>query len=266
MKVFHTNLNLVLGALLLLSACSGASEQASQLKEKADQAQNMAKTATGSLGNMAILKDSLSPITSGASQTLAAVKAGDFSTAQTEFAKVQTEWQGVKTKLQETSPDAVKTISGKIQTIATDLKATPPNPAKLTTELQGLSTTVAGLLKPGGAAVTADASPAAGGEAMSADAGGTAMQSNLTAMQAELAKATTAVEAKDFAAAKESFTAARQTWFKFGGSVKQKSADTYQTLEDGVKSVNSGLTQAQPDQATIATALKDLSSNLASVK
>ncbi|MBW4554024.1 MAG: hypothetical protein KME35_23420 [Aphanocapsa sp. GSE-SYN-MK-11-07L] len=251
MKVFHINLTLALGTLLVLNACSGASDQAQNM---AQQAQDTANNATASLTSMTALKDTLGPITSGVSQTLAAVKAGDFGKAQTEFTTLQTNWQGIRDTVSKTAPEAAKTISGKIQTIAADLKLTPPDPAKLTTELQGLSTSLGSFLN---AKAPASTSPAADGSAM---------QSNLTVMQEELAKTTTAVESQDFAAAKESFTAARQAWFKFGGSVKQKSADTYQKLEDGVKTANSDLSQTQPNRATLIIVLKSLSSDLASVK
>jgi iron uptake system EfeUOB component EfeO/EfeM len=262
------SLGAVLAASLFISSCSGVTDQAAQMKEKADQAQNMAKTATGALGNLTNLKDSIGPLTNGASQTLNAVKSGDFATAQTEFTKLQEGWKGLEATLKTTSPDAAKNVGTKIQTIATELKSGKPDAGKLTSELQGLSTDFSGILASAGQApVGGGANPdAAGTTASTAGAASAGMQGNLTAMKDELAKATTAVEGKDFTGAKQSFTTARQTWYKFGGSVKQKSPETYQKLEDGLKTVNSGLSQAEPVQDTLMTGLKGLTTDLESVQ
>jgi hypothetical protein len=272
MKKFQTNLGLTLATSLFLASCAGVQEQASQLKEKANQAQNVAQQAqdvasktTSALGNLGNLKETIRPLTDGAAQTLSAVKAGDFTTAQTEFTKLQDGWKGIKDTLKTVSPDATKTISEKITTIATDLRSGSPNVGKLTTELQGLSTALSGLIAggaPGIATNTSSPTQTANSNAGSA----TAIQSNLVAMKDSLAKATTAVESKDFATAKTAFGDARQSWYKFGGSVKQASPDTYQRLEAGVKDVNSGLSKAQPAQNTVLTSLKALSTDLDSVK
>lgn len=255
-------------ASLWLASCSGVTDQAAKMKDTADKAQNMAQTATGAIGNLANLKDSFGPLTSGATQTLNAVKSGDFQTAQTEFTKLQEGWKGIEGTLKTTSPDAVGKVGPKLDAIATELKSGKPDVAKLTTDLQGLSTDFTGILASAGQApVGGGASPAAeGGTSPAAGAAAGTMQSNLMAMQDELTKATTAVEGKDFTGAKESFGAARQTWYKFGGSVKQKSPETYQKMEDGIKSVNTGLGQAEPAPDTLLTALKGLSTDLDTVK
>jgi iron uptake system EfeUOB component EfeO/EfeM len=268
MKKIGFSLSAVLAASLFMASCSGVTDQAAQMKEKADQAQNIAKTATGALGNLPNLKDSIGSLTNGASQTLNAVKAGDFATAQTEFTKLQEGWKGLEATLKTTSPEAAKNAGTKIQTIATELKSGKPDAGKLTSELQGLSTDFSGILASAGQApVGGGASPeAAGTTASTTGAAGAGMQSNLTAMKDELVKATTAVAGKDFAGAKQSFTTARQTWYKFGGSVKQKSPETYQKLEDGLKTVNSGLSQAEPAQDTLMTGLKGLTTDLESVQ
>jgi hypothetical protein len=257
MNKFCLNLGTALVASLWLAACSGVTDQAAKVKDTADKAQNMAQTATGALGNLANLKDSFGPLTSGATQTLNAVKAGDFQTAQTEFTKIQEGWKGLEGTLKTTSPDAVNKVGTKLETIATELKSGKPDVGKLTTDLQGLSTDFNGILASAGTA------PVGGGA--SPDAAG-AMQSNLMAMKDDLAKATTAVEGKDFAGAKESFGAARQTWYKFGGGVKQTAPETYQKLEDGIKTVNTGLSQAEPAPDTLMTALKGLTTDLETVK
>ncbi|AFY85802.1 hypothetical protein [Chroococcidiopsis thermalis] len=273
MKKICPNLGLTLATSLFLASCGGVQEQASQLKDKANQAQNVAQQAqdvasktTSAIGNLGNLKATIRPLTDGTTQTLSAVKAGNFSAAQTEFTKLQDSWKGLEGTLKTVSPNATKTIGEKITTIATDLKSGSPNVAKLTTELQGLSTAFSSLTSgtPGVAANTS--SPTETGTANSNAGSATAIQSNLVAMKDELAKASTAVESKDFATAKTAFGAARQTWYKFGGSVKQKSPDTYQRLEAGVQDVNSGLSKAQPPRDTVLTSLKTLSTDLDGVK
>jgi hypothetical protein len=265
MNKFCLNLGTALVASLWLASCSGVTDQAAKVKDTADKAQNMAQTATGALGNLANLKDSFGPLTSGATQTLNAVKAGDFQTAQTEFTKIQEGWKGLEGTLKTTSPDAVGKVRTKLETIATELKSGKPDVGKLTTDLQGLSTDFNGIIASAGTApVGGGASPDAAGTTAAGTAG--AIQSNLMAMKDDLTKATTAVEGKDFAGAKESFGAARQTWYKFGGSVKQTAPETYQKLEDGIKTVNTGLSQAEPASDTLTTALKGLSTDLETVK
>lgn len=268
MKKICPNLGLTLATSLFLASCTGVQEQASQLKDKANQAQNMAQQAqdvasktTSALGNLGNLKETISPLTDGAAQTLSAVKAGNFTAAQTEFTKLQDGWKGLESTLKTVSPDATKTIGEKITTIATDLKSGSPNVAKLTTELQGLSTAFNSLVTNSTSAIATNTSTTE-----TANSNATAIQSNLLAMKDELAKATTAVESQDFATAKTAFGAARQTWYKFGGSVKQKSPDTYQRLEAGVKDVNSGLSKAKPPRDTVLTSLKTLSTDLDGLK
>lgn len=268
MKKIYLNLGLTLGASLFLESCTGVQQQASQLQDKANQAQNMAQQAQdvasktiSALGNLGNLKETIHPLTDGAAQTLSAVKTGNFTAAQTEFTKLQDSWKGLEGTLKTVSPDATKTIGEKITTIATDLKSGSPNVAKLTTELQGLSTAFNGLLTNSTPGVDTNTSTTE-----TANSNATTIQSNLLAMKDELAQATTAVESKDFATAKTAFGAARQTWYKFGGSVKQNSPDTYQRLEAGVKDVDSGLSKAQPARDTVLTSLKMLSTDLDSVK
>jgi hypothetical protein len=263
MNKFCLNLGTALVASLWLASCSGVTDQAAKMKDTADKAQNMAQTATGTLGNLANLKDSFGPLTSGATQTLNAVKAGDFQTAQTEFTKLQEGWKGLEGTLKTTSPDAVGKVGTKLETIATELKSGKPDVGKLTADLQGLSTDFNGILASAGTAPVGGGAPdAAGGTTTAAGA----MQSNLMAMKDDLSKATTAVEGKDFTGAKESFGSARQTWYKFGGSVKQTAPETYQKLEDGIKTVNTGLSQAEPAADTLTTALKGLTTDLETVK
>jgi hypothetical protein len=274
MKKICTNLGLTLATSLFLASCGGIQEQASQLQDKANQAQNVAQQAqdvasktTSAIGNLGNLKETIRPLTDGTAQTLSAVKAGNFTAAQTEFTKLQDSWKGLEGTLKTVSPDATKTIGEKITTIATDLKSGSPNAAKLTTELQGLSTAFSSLASGTSGVAANTSSPTETGTANSNTGGSaTAIESNLIAMKDELAKATTAVESKDFATAKTAFGTARQTWYKFGGSVKQNSPDTYQRLEAGVKDVNTGLSKAQPVKDSVLTSLKTLSTDLDSVK
>jgi hypothetical protein len=250
MNTIHSKL-VLLGAVCLVSAC-GVTEQASKVQ---DTVQNLSGA------------QDLVGMTTGVSQTLSAVKSGNFAQAQQEFSSVQQSWTAVESKL-KASPDAINNVKNSVQTIATDLKASPPDKAKLIGNLQSLSgsiTTIAKGENPSETASTQEAdAPTGGAELPSADKA-KAFASNLVAMKDALAKTTTAVEAKDFAAAKESFGSAKQAWYKFGGGVKEKSADAYQTLDQGVKTVNTGLGQAAPTPDSLLSELKTMTGELETV-
>jgi hypothetical protein len=257
MKNINSKL-ILLGAVCLISACD-VTEQASKVQ---DAAQNLGGT------------QELLGMSNGVAQTLTAVKSGDFSKAQQEFSSVQQGWTDVEGKL-KANPDTLNSIKSNVQTIATDLKTSPPDKDKLLGNLQSLSSSVGTLAKgesPTQTAsakgeVTANNKTSTGGAELPQTEANEAQtfENNLVAMREALTKTNTAVESSDFSSAKNSFSNARQTWYKFGGSVKEKSADTYQAMDQGVKTVNAALNQAQPAQANILGDLKTLSSKLDTV-
>jgi|GEM_PF-3069974 len=256
---------ILLGAMCLLSAC-GVQEQATNIKEsiqKADGTQDL-------LG-----------MTKGANQTLTAVKSGNFDQARQEFSSVQESWESASTKL-NTSPETVSDINGDLQAIATDLQASPPDKAKLVGNLKTLSGSLGNLAK--GEDTTQNAStetvenatqeaftdtteeaPMGGAEILEPTETAQTFTNSLLAMQDALTKTNTAMESNDFSAAKISFSEARQTWFKFGGIVKEKSADSYQTLDQGMKTVSTALNQTESTQESLLSELQTMTSELDSV-
>lgn len=244
---------ILLGAVCLLSAC-GAQDQATKVQ---DSVQKVGGT------------QELLGMTKGVNQTLTAVKSGDFDAAKQEFISVQEGWKGASSKL-NASPETVNSIKGNLQTIATDLKASPPDKAKLVSNLQTLSGSLGNLAKgedptQNASTEAAEEAPVGGAEIPESTDQAQAPTNNLLAMQDALAKTNTAVESNEFSTAKTSFSEARQTWFKFGGIVKEKSADSYQTLDRGVKNVNTALNQTEPTQDSILADLQTITSELDSV-
>jgi hypothetical protein len=249
--------SMAVAAILLLSAC-GAAEQASKLKDNAGNLQKTAEQAQGAIGNLAASKDGLLKMKDGVSQTLASVKSGDFTKAQQEFGSVQETWKGIEPGLKGVSADGSQKVQGNLEAVATELKAEKPDSGKITTDLQGLTASIGGLAV-GGAELPSPASAAGAGDKPAT------FQSNLVAMKDALSQTTTAVESSNFTAAKDAFGTARQTWYKFGGSVKQQSADTYQKMDEAVKTVNGAITANEPKKDTLLVDLKALAGDLDSI-
>jgi hypothetical protein len=193
----------------------------------------------------------------GVSQTLASVKSGDFTRAQQDFGTIQETWKGLETGLKTVSADGTKKVQGGLDTVAAELKAEKPDAEKIKTDLQALSTSIGGLAV-GGAELPAVTENTAGDKTA-------AFQTNLVAMKDALSQTTTAVESSNFTAAKDSFGTARQAWFKFGGSVKQQSADTYQKMDDSVKTLNGSINTSVPQKDALLVDLKALTGDLDSV-
>jgi hypothetical protein len=235
MNILKATLGLATVSLLMLSACSGV-EQATQTIEKN---KDTITALAGSQAGLLSMKD-------GVSETITAVKAGDFTKAQAEFGKIQETWKGLEAGLKGVSAEKTAAVSGTVETVATELKAATPDKAKLTADLEGMTKSL------GSFAVGAGETMAAGAD----------FQSNLNAMKDALGKATTAVEASDFTAARDAFGTAKQSWYSFGGGVKKQSADTYQNLDKGVKTVNTALAAASPVKDAVLGDLKTLSDEL----
>jgi iron uptake system EfeUOB component EfeO/EfeM len=79
-------------------------------------------------------------MSSGVTSTLAAVQAGDLSTAQQEFTKLQESWTGLEGTVKTKSVKAYEEINGHMTTLGTLFKSGKPdaNAAQLTSELQAL--------------------------------------------------------------------------------------------------------------------------------
>jgi hypothetical protein len=257
-SILNPKLGVAVAAILLLSAC-GAAEQASQLTDKAGDIQKTAQQAQGTIANLAASKDGLLKMKDGVSQTLAAVKSGDFTKAQQDFGSVQETWKGLEAGLKTVSADGTQKVQGGVDSVATELKAEKPDAEKIKTDLQALTTSIGGLAV-GGAEL-----PSAVGTTGAAGDKAAAFQANLVAMKDALSQSATAVESSDFTAAKEAFGTARQTWFKFGGSVKQQSADTYQKMDESVKTVNGAMNVATPQKDSLLVDLKALTGDLDSI-
>jgi hypothetical protein len=256
-SLLNPKLGVAAAALLLLSAC-GAAEQASKLKDNAGNLQKTAEQAQGAIANLAASKDGLFKMKDGVSQTLASVKSGDFTKAQQEFSAVQETWKGLEPGLKGVSAEGTQKVQGGVETVATELKAEKPDSEKIKTNLQGLKSSI-GSLAVGGAELPSPVGAA------SATGDKTAFQTNLVAMKDALSQTTTAVESSDFTAAKDAFGTARQTWFKFGGSVKQQSAETYQKMDEGVKTVNGSIAANAPRKDALLVDLKSLAGDLDSI-
>jgi iron uptake system EfeUOB component EfeO/EfeM len=203
----------------------------------------------------------------GISQTLTSVKSGDFAAAQTSFGTLQTSWGEIEGDIKKLSGDTHAQIQSGMDTVEADLKAQSPDGTKIAANLESLTGSIGSLTgETADAKSTLDPSKTAAIKGDTATGGGnltdTSVASNLSAMKTALAETTTAVESADFATAKTTFADARQSWFKFGGSVKQTSADTYQSIDDGVKTVNGAINGAAPSADTLLTDLGSLSKSL----
>ncbi len=276
MNLLNPRYLLIGSAILVLTGC-GAGTTVSELKDKApdvgaisekvDQVKNIAT-------HLGPLTDNISSMKTGVSQTLTAVKSGDFATAQGEFTKLQTSWKEIEGDVKNISSANHQTIQSKIDTVSTQLQASNPDTTNITKELEGLTGSLGTLAIGGGDAdLNADANSSKDTSTSSspdtnADASKNSIGSNLSAMQDSLAETKSALESADIAAAKTSFSDARQSWFKFGGSVKQTSAQTYQTIDGGVKTMNQSLNSAAPapekllaDLGSLSTSLKDVTPN-----
>ena len=284
---------LILGALFVLTGC-GSANQVGELKDKAPDLQTItekANQAKNIAANLGPLTDNLKGMKDGVSQTLTAVRAGDFAIAKEEFGQLQTSWQEIEGDIKNVSAESHQTIQAGIDTVATDFESDTPNTEQLTAELENLTGSLGNLAIGGGGDLqaSADASDINASDtsapdnseidASGIDASGTntsdiaentntssnSLQGNLTAMQASLTETQSAIASADMITAKASFSDARQSWFKFGGSVKQTSADTYQAIDDSVKQINQSLSTENPAPEQLLADLGNLSNSLSDV-
>ncbi len=265
---FNAKVVVLMGSACLMTAC-GATDQVSGLKDKASQVQDLAGQAGKAkdlLANAGPLKDKVFGMKDGVSETLTAVKSGDFTTAKQSFGTLQQSWSEIEGDIKNISAEGHSEIQTGIDNVAADLNADNPNGDQIAQNLKGLTSSIGGLTgipdAIGGAEL--DNASAEGDDAPTADiaAGDNSVESNLNAMKSSLAEAMTAVESADLGTAKTAFSDARQSWFKFGGSIKQSSAETYQAIDNGVKTVNSTLNSANPSTEALVSDLGTLSESL----
>ncbi len=278
MSIFNAKVVLIIGSACLVTACGGAVDQVGDLKDKASQVQDLADKAGNAkdlLANAGPLKDKVFGMKDSVSQTLASVKSGDFAAAQESFGTVKQSWGEIEGEVKILSADGHSKIQTGIDTVEADLNSASPDADKIAGNLKGLTGSISELTG-GGSIDTADSTDGAttidsaaapedgsaggiGGGELASD---NSVASNLSAMKRSLADTTTAVESADFGTAKTAFADARQSWFKFGGSIKQSSSETYQSIDDGVKTVNSAINGADPSAEVLLGDLSSLSDSL----
>lgn len=248
---------LLVGSACLMTACGGATDQVGNLQDKASQVQDLtakAGKAKDLLANAGPLKDKVLGMKDDVSQTLTAVKSGDFTTAQANFGTLQQSWTEIEGDIKNISAEGHSKIQTGIDTVSSDLNAENPNGEQIAQNLEGLTGSIGNLVGLPSGIGGADPDVTSATEDQIA--------SNLSAMKGSLAETTAAVEAADFGTAKIAFSDARQSWFQFGGSVKQSSAETYQTIDNGVATVNTALNGADPSAETLLSDLGTLSDSL----
>jgi hypothetical protein len=127
----------------------------------------------------------------------------------------------------------------------------------------------AGAMKDGamGAADAAkDGAMGAAGAAKDAAASGmAAVTGGAGEMMSVVTNTKTAVEAGDFAKAKEEFAKFEDSWKKVEDGVKTTSPKAYDAIEGGLGTVTSALGEANPDKTKVMDALTSLTTSITSV-
>jgi hypothetical protein len=118
-------------------ATNQAQSKMNEMKSAVDKAkQSTTKAVQGAIA----LKDGVQGMSSGVTNTLAAVKAGDLNTAKQEFTKLQGDWTTIEGAVKTKSAKAYEEINGHMTILGKLFKSGKPdaNAAQLTTELQAL--------------------------------------------------------------------------------------------------------------------------------
>jgi hypothetical protein len=140
---------------------------------------------------------------------------------------------------------------------------------KAATDTTTAAGTAAGAAKDGamGAADAAkDGAMGAAGAAKDATASGmAAMTGGAGEMMSVVTNTKTAVEAGDFAKAKEEFAKFEDSWKKVEDGIKTTSPKAYDAIESGVGTVNTALGEANPDKTKVMDALTSLTTSISSV-
>ncbi len=120
-------------------------------KDATGKATDTAKGAVGSVTAMASkamgIKDGAIGMKDSVAAALTAAKSGDFKTAQTEATKLKESWGKISELVEKQSGDSYKTINDGLANVETSLKDANPDKAKVTSQLQSLTTAGAGLIK-----------------------------------------------------------------------------------------------------------------------
>jgi hypothetical protein len=121
------------------SATDKASQTAQSTIDKTKSATDKAtQSVSEAVTGVMTLKEGVQGMSTGVSNTLAAVNSGDFSTAQQEFSKVQGNWGKVGETVKSKSTQVYQQVDGHVSTIASLFKDPNPDRAKLVAELNAL--------------------------------------------------------------------------------------------------------------------------------
>lgn len=85
---------------------------------------------------------------------------------------------------------------------------------------------------------------------------------NFKGLMGVVANTRVAVETGDYTKAKQEFKQFEGFWSKVEDGVKEKSSDTYNTIEDAMDQISSEVSASQPDQAKALAALKTLEDSI----
>lgn len=95
--------------------------------------------------------------------------------------------------------------------------------------------------------------------------GATGSQSGFNSLLGVVSNTKAAVEAGNFAKAKDEFNKFEGNWNKVEDGVKAKSPTSYKAIEDNADQVNGELKASTPNKAKVLTALQSLQKNINSV-
>lgn len=91
------------------------------------------------------VKDGVTGMKDGLSQTMTAVRAGDFTKANEEFGKVKTAWTSVEETVKTKSAEKYTQIETAVKNVDSLLKAENPDKTQVTSALETLSKDLAGV-------------------------------------------------------------------------------------------------------------------------
>lgn len=145
-------------SLLLLSACSTPTEQkssdseassptsaGSQIQGAIEQTKQTTEKMKGAVTDVVALKGQLTEMQSSLSQTISAVKAGDFTTAKQEFGKLQNHWNSMEGTVKTKSAETHTAINDSINKIRPLLQAEKPESAPILEALNNLTKSLKGI-------------------------------------------------------------------------------------------------------------------------
>ncbi len=87
-------------------------------------------------------------------------------------------------------------------------------------------------------------------------------QGQIMGIQDGITQAIAAVQSGKMADAKTGFSKAQDAWHQFGGALKAKSPDSYQSIDSAFKSASTLLNSAKPDSGKLATDMQGILAGL----